>query len=462
MDIQKSLKNPNSFWIAERIIFFGTLISFLVFTGLLMITERHNVAAAGQHFLNYLFNIVSVGTLTGLFQGDSGTLTFNGQLVLLLDMVVNGLIASVVSILLIIFVRLGFGRKETLRLEIEKIGAHTKSILAFILLDFLFVWGLGTLLLLASGAHGLWEAVFNSASHILNDGVTALPNNMIPYARNVPMLLSGAFLITIGGLGISIRGYVYKQIFRLFRLHKLAESIPDSILAPKNFIVIVLLVTLGLQVFGAFSLYALEHSNMHIFAESTSSFVKFINSYYMSVSARTAGFTTFQNLALLNDKSNLVLMGLMAVGAAPGSFAGGIFKITAFIYVLVSVSARFLGYKEVRTPHRRLHFAERTIMEADLRVIGFSLVVMILIVSLFFVQPNISGFWLMFEGISAVSNTGLTLGATGVLNSMAMIIIITLMTIGKIGFIATVTSFFPRFRHMIERADTNFDALPVD
>src|SRR5581483_3459887 len=101
-------------------------------------------------------------------------------------------------------------------------------------------------------------------------------------------------------------------------------------------------------------------------------------------------------------------------------------------------------------------------MVANFRVIGFTTILAMLIILLFFVQPNISGALLTFESISAVSNTGLTLGATNLLNPAGMLIIIALMTVGKIGFLSTVISFFPRYQRVIEDAPTDKESLPVD
>lgn len=461
-DTQDIMQGKKSFWFSERIIFLGTLVSFFIFAVMLLFTEAGNGLAPHKTFLDFFFDTVSVGTLTGLFRGDSGTFTFDGQFVLLVDMVINGLIASFISILLIIFVRLGFDRKGTLRSEIENIGTHTKDILLFIFFDFIFIWVLGTVLLQLSGGRTLWESIFNSASHILNDGVTAFPNNMIPYNQHVGMLFSGAFLITIGGLGISIRGYFYKIILKVIGLKKIAKSIPDSILAPKNFLIIILVATAALQIFGALSIYGIEFNNPKALPGVTDPALKLLNTYYMSVSARTAGFTTMPDLSLLHDKSNMIFMLLMSIGASSGSFAGGILKLTAFIYLFIYVIARIRGDNEVETPHKHIHFSQRTVLEANFRVIGFTIILFVLLIALFFVQPNISGMYLFFEAISGVSNTGLTLGATILLNDWGMIIIIILMTVGKLGFITTVISFFPKYQHLIEHAKTDFDEFPVD
>ena len=163
----------------------------------------------------------------------------------------------------------------------------------------------------------------------------------------------------------------------------------------------------------------------------------------MSVSARTAGFTTVSDLSKLHDKSKYILMLLMAIGASSGSFAGGVLKLTALIYILAYIVSRAKGEDEIVTPHKHLHFSRQTMIEANFRVIGFTAILLIVLLLLFFIQPNISGLYLLFEGISAVSNTGLTLGATYLLNTWSMILIIILMIVGKVGFITRIISFFP-------------------
>lgn len=451
-----------SFWISERIIFVGTLVLFVLFAIGMYLTELHNPKVLNHNFLDYLFDSVSVGTLTGLFRGDSGNFTFWGQFILLLDMVLNGLIASVISVLLIIFIRLGFDRTNSLRYELERLQLNSRNIILFILFDFAFILGLGAVLFRFTGGRNLWEDIFNSASHILNDGVAALPNNMIPYAHDITMLLSGAFLIAIGGLGIGIRGHVYRKFLQLLRLQKLAAIIPDSLLAPRKYIIVILILTFGLQILGAIAMYVLDGNNHAIFDSSFSPVTKFVDMYYMSVSARTAGFTVFPDLSLLHDTTAYILILLMSIGAASSSFAGGILKLTAFLYIFIYLISKFEGKKDCVTPHSHVHLSEKTVLESNFRIMGFGLIVMCCIIILFFLQQNLSGLWIIFESISAVSNTGLSLGATNLLSDAGMIVMILLMTVGKIGFITTIISFFPKLQNLLSSAESDYDEFPVD
>ena len=144
------------------------------------------------------------------------------------------------------------------------------------------------------------------------------------------------------------------------------------------------------------------------------------------------------------------------------SFAGGILKLTAFIYLFVYLYSRFKGQKEVKIKSDFAHFSEKTAFEANFRLIGFTSIVLILSFVLFVLEGAISGNWLLFEAISAVSNTGLSLGATPLLGNAGMILMMILMIMGKIGFISFVISFFPKLQNLLENSDRNANEFPVD
>ena len=84
---------------------------------------------------------------------------------------------------------------------------------------FLFI-----VLFLFFGKDSLWQAIFDSASHIFNDGITAKTNSMIPFRNNLGMLISGGFLITVGGFGIAIRAIFYKWFLGLVGLKNIAKK----------------------------------------------------------------------------------------------------------------------------------------------------------------------------------------------------------------------------------------------
>jgi trk system potassium uptake protein TrkH len=164
----------------------------------------------------------------------------------------------------------------------------------------------------------------------------------------------------------------------------------------------------------------------------------------------------------MNDKSNFIFMGLMTIGASSGSFAGGIMKLTAFMYIFLYLFSHFVGSHKIRSPKNYIVLSEKTKVEANLRLMGFSFITIVIVILMFFSQPDIKGIWLLFEAISGVTNTGLTMGATPLLNAFEMILVIILMTIGKVGFISATISFFPKLQSLLEASEHSEDEFPVD
>ena len=471
------LKNidKQSFWSAERILFLANLVVFLGCALVLLITEKGNSANGNFNtFWDYLFNSISVGTLTGLFRGDSGNYTFWGQFALLVNMVISGIVAGIVSVILLLFVRSGLNRNKSLENEVEKIGLNSFGIINFILIDLGIIWILGIVLFLFFGKDSLWQAIFDSASHIFNDGITAKTNSMIPFRNNLGMLISGGFLITVGGFGIAIRAIFYKWFLGLVGLKNIAKKIPESLIAPRNFAALIVGVSLFLQIGGGFMIHYFEKGNPLTFAGDgyTSEVTKSANAWYMSVSSRTAGFNTFalknesgefvSDMSVMNDKTSYVLILLMTVGASSGSFAGGVLKLTAFIYLFVYLYSRFRGRKEVMISGDFAHFSEKTVFEANFRIIGFISMIVLITLGLFISDSDISGYYLLFESISAVSNTGLSLGATPLLSQTGMGLLMILMTVGKIGFISFIISFFPNLQKLLDQSGREANEFPVD
>jgi Trk-type K+ transport system membrane component len=108
------------------------------------------------------------------------------------------------------------------------------------------------------------------------------------------------------------------------------------------------------------------------------------------------------------------------------------------------------------------HFSEKTVFEANFRIIGFISMIVLITLGLFVSDSDISGYYLLFESISAVSNTGLSLGATPLLSATGMGLLMILMTVGKIGFISFIISFFPNLQKLLDQSGREANEFPVD
>ena len=176
--------------------------------------------------------------------------------------------------------------------------------------------------------------------------------------------------------------------------------------------------------------------------------------FFQSVSARTAGFNTV-DLSTLSHAALLVLVGLMFVGGAPGSCAGGI-KITTFRVLAAFFRAQFRG-------ERQTVLAERAVPDDAVRraltlffFATLTVTVSVVLLSLtedslgrhagdvaIFDEGNAGRAPLMpllFEVVSALGTVGLSMNLTPLLSDMGKIIIIINMFVGRVGFITLVAA----------------------
>lgn len=140
-------------------------------------------------------------------------------------------------------------------------------------------------------------AAFNNSGFDILGGLT----NLIPYQNNILLNLTTGGLIIFGGLGfLVILDILGNRSFRKLTLHsKIAITMSLILLAA-----------------GTLSLKATEN-------------ITWLGAFFQSVSARTAGFSTYP-IGSFTDDGLFVLILLMFVGASPGSTGGGIKTTTLF------------------------------------------------------------------------------------------------------------------------------------
>ena len=155
---------------------------------------------------------------------------------------------------------------------------------------------------------------------------------------------------------------------------------------------------------------------------------KILNSFFESVTFRTAGFYTVPQ-ENLTDFSCLVGYLWMFIGGSPIGTAGGVKTVTFFL-----VLANAFSYVNTRTettifrrkiPEEMMQKASAIMMISLLTIAASSLL-------LLFLEPVtlVDG---LFESISAIATVGLSRGLTPSLHTAGRIIIIATMYLGRIG-----------------------------
>ncbi len=156
-------------------------------------------------------------------------------------------------------------------------------------------------------------------------------------------------------------------------------------------------------------------------------------SFFMSISARTAGFAAVP-MESLAPPSQLLLMILMFIGTAPASMGGGITTGT-FATLLLTLWGYVRGLPQVQIGGRSL--SSDMVRKAS-AVLTVSLFVVMLASWLILISHPAELDPVLFEVISAFATCGLSLSFTDDLNLWGRLVIIAVMFWGRLGALTIV------------------------
>lgn len=251
--------------------------------------------------------------------------------------------------------------------------------------------------------HALGISLFHSVAAFNNSGFDILGNfqNLIPYQDDVLLNLVTCGLIFFGGIGfLVIREIVTKRFhWRKFSMHTK----------------VVLTVSAALIVSGTVLLWLTED-------------VTLLGAFFHSVSARTAGFSTY-SLGSFSNAGLFVLTVLMFIGASPGSTGGGI-KTSTFFVLLQGIKSAATNKSEKAFRYAIPADAFRKAAVITLIALGVVITGTYLMVIM---EPDITLMDALFEVTSAFGTVGLSTGITSGLSDGSKILSIITMYIGRLG-----------------------------
>lgn len=384
-----------------------------------------------------LFTATSASCVTGLSVYDTYThWSLFGQIVIMLLIQVGGL--GFVTI--ITFFNVAAGKKlgyRTIRIAgddfSESSVAGGRRIFIMIMKYSLIIELAGAVLLAVEfvpefGGYGAWMSVFMSVSAFCNAGFDLLGMNgagssLISVQNRPLILLTLSVLIIVGGLGF----IVWENFINLRQTKKLS-------LHTKT----VLFMSAVLIVVGTL-FYMLSESGNPETMKDMSFGEKLMNSFFASVSTRTAGFDNI-GMGDTTEFSQLGTILLMFIGAAPGSTGGGI-KVTTLMVMIVTVVSYIRNKNDVELFRHKLDKLTiyRTLVITVLSVFAVGLC----FVFLYFSMPegaNAGAVQCLFDAVSAFSTSGLSAGATALAGTAGRILLIFTMFIGRIGPVSLVMS----------------------
>lgn len=278
------------------------------------------------------------------------------------------------------------------------------------------------------GAKGIYFSVFTSISAFCNAGFDVfgfiIPNSSLRvFAGSPGVLIPVMTLIVLGGLGF----IVWSDILTYRKQRKL-------ILHTK-----IVLIATGVLIFiPALLFFLFESSNGNTFGNMSVG-DRVVNSFFQSITTRTAGFDTVDN-NLLTPISKMLSILLMFIGGAPGSTAGGI-KVTTFIVLAMTVVCVIRGKNETIIGGKRI---DKSVVYKALAVAFIAVLAVGLATSIIYFtndgEGDILGINALYESVSAFSTVGLTTGITGISNTISRVILILTMFIGRVGPVSLALS----------------------
>ena len=407
---------------AGRLITMGFASVILLGTLLLLLPISVRPTATVS-FIDALFTSTSAVCVTGLIAIDTyDHFTPFGQGVVAFLIQIGGLGVTSVGVGLILAVGKHIGMKGRILAQeglnvtgVKGIIRLVKSVL-FMTLCFEITGAVLSFLVFVRDyplPRAIGTSIFHSIAAFNNSGFDILGGlqNLIPYQENILLNLTTCGLIIFGGLGfLVILDILKKRSFKKLTLHSK----------------VVITTSLVLLAAGTLLLKATED-------------ISWLGAFFHSVSARTAGFSTYA----IGDFTNaglFVLIMLMFIGASPGSTGGGI-KTSTF-FVLIQSVRTLVTKKNFEAFHRSIPADRITrsyviTLLSILVVCGGTLIMCIL-------EPELNFIQLMFEVVSAFGTVGLSTGITPGLSAAGKFVIVLIMFIGRLGAFTLFTMWVER------------------
>ncbi|MDG1146980.1 MAG: potassium transporter TrkG [Crocinitomicaceae bacterium] len=408
--------------------------------GLLLMLPEMSSVENGMGFIDSLFLSMSSVSVTGLSTVDvANTLTFKGQIIVLILIKLGGLNTIAFGALMLVIAKFGVGIKYHEVIEdfvnsdsILKAGNMLAKIVLWattievIGIALLFI-GFGNEGVFADTGDRFFQAVFHGVSGFNNAGLSTLEGGLMH-----PELISNTFVHTIMLILFFFGGFGMIYMFDLFEIKRLRERMKTPWKTIEFGTKISLYFTLGLLVFGAVIFLIFEWNNG---LSEKGVLGAVVTALFESMTTRNAGFNVVDTSAL-SMPVVIIFLFLMFIGASSGSAGGGI-RTSTFAIMWAALISTIKGKSNTELFKRTI--SNDTVLKAYA-------------IFLFFILGNIIGPFvlaiseadllasgkydfmdLVFEHVSALSTVGLSTGMTAEMSSVGKVVLIVAMFIGRVG-----------------------------
>ena len=282
-------------------------------------------------------------------------------------------------------------------------------------------------------ARGMWAALFQSVSAFCNAGMDVVgPNSMEDFNTSPLLMILTMILIILGGIGFVVWFDITDGI-RTAVKNRFAPSQMISHLSEHTKLVIFM--TVWLILLGALCIFVAEYNNPDTLGNMSLA-DKILNSFFQSVTFRTAGFASVPQ-EKLTEISCLMGFVQMFIGGSPVGTAGGIKTVTAFLFFM-NARSYIKGHKENVIFKRSV---SQDMMRKSSAVVFVSMVTVFVMTTALIAESGVHLTSALFEVTSALGTVGLSRALTPDLDTLGRLIIIFSMYLGRIGPISMAIFF---------------------
>ena len=402
----------------------------LILIGAVMLSAPWSRAAGvWGDFPAALFTACSAVCVTGLTVVDiAREYTTVGQVTLLVLVEVGCLGLMTCGTFLLIAV----GRRLSLSREFTLMNAYGVAKVQG--LKDLICWVIGSMLvieLIGAAAlycrfHDAYRSVFYSVMGFCNAGFSLRADSLAQFAHDPVTLLVLAFETILGGIGFLV---IYNLCTFKFRRRSSGGKGRLSLHSR-----VVLRYTLWLLAITFVLVLCLEWNGA---LKGMSFWNRMAVGFYQSVTPRTCGFCVVPTESL-RPMTRLVYETLMFIGGAPGSAAAGI-KVTTLAVLICTLTAMCRGEEETIVSRRVVPLE---IVRESIVIVTALLALILLVAGALFLTEEGGGIpheALVFEAVSAITTTGLSVGnTTASLSPAGRAVIMVAMFFGRLGALTVV------------------------
>lgn len=260
---------------------------------------------------------------------------------------------------------------------------------------------------------GVWYSIFHTISSFANAGFDLMPSNgFFNFKNDSYIQIVLIILMFLGSIGIFVIEDMKEHKFRNFKKLKLQTKI-----VLVSSVIIIAIPTILLKIF---------EPEMSL-----------LNCLFMSTSCRSTGFA-ITNLSECNNVSKILLTILMFIGGSPASTAGGI-RIVGFSIIIATIISTLRGRDYTVMFWKKI--PDFTVKKAFTIFMLFLLLLSVTTIIFSYNNNNINLINILFESVSAVTNTGLTITDINTVDISAEIILMFLMYVGRVGPLTMILAF---------------------